>query len=115
MGTIATTRATSHRFAGLWPRAAVRLRLYQIVFALFVFGFWQYASGRLIDSFWVSSPTAVATFLWDGFSSGYLLGHCLVTFGEAGLGFAIGAGAGILSGLILAVAETPRRILDPYF
>jgi NitT/TauT family transport system permease protein len=115
MSTVATTRATSRRLAALWPRAAVRLRLYQIVFAIFVFGFWQYASGRLIDSFWVSSPTAVAAFLWDGFSSGYLIGHCLVTFWEAGLGFAIGAIAGILTGLILAVAETPRRILDPYF
>jgi NitT/TauT family transport system permease protein len=115
MSTVATTRATSRRLAALWPRAAVRLRLYQILFAIFVFGFWQYASGRLIDSFWVSSPTAVAAFLWDGFSSGYLIGHCLVTFWEAGLGFAIGAIAGILTGLILAVAETPRRILDPYF
>jgi NitT/TauT family transport system permease protein len=115
MSTVATTRATSRRLAALWPWAAVRLRLYQIVFAIFVFGFWQYASGRLIDSFWVSSPTAVAAFLWDGFSSGYLIGHCLVTFWEAGLGFAIGAIAGILTGLILAVAETPRRILDPYF
>src|SRR5712692_7112570 len=115
MGTMATTGATSRRFARLWPRAATRLRLYQIVFAVCVFGFWQYASGRLIDSFWVSSPTAVAAYLWDGFSSGYLIGHCLVTFWEAGLGFAIGAAAGILTGLLLAVAETPRRILDPYF
>jgi NitT/TauT family transport system permease protein len=115
MGMIVTARATSRRFAGLWPRPAARLRCYQVAFAIFVFGFWQYASGHLIDSFWVSSPTAVAGFLWDGFSSGYLLGHCLVTFGEAGLGFAIGAGAGILTGLVLAVAETPRRILDPYF
>jgi NitT/TauT family transport system permease protein len=115
MGTIATTGAASRRFAGLWPRPAIRLRVYQVVFALFVFGFWQYASGRLIDSFWVSSPAAVAAFLWDGFASGYLIGHCLVTFWEAGLGFAIGAIAGILTGLILAVAETPRRILDPYF
>jgi NitT/TauT family transport system permease protein len=115
MGMIVTALATSRRFAGLWPRPAARLRFYQVAFALFVFGFWQYASGHLIDSFWVSSPTAVAAFLWDGFSSGYLLGHCLVTFGEAGLGFAIGAGAGILTGLVLAVAETPRRILDPYF
>jgi NitT/TauT family transport system permease protein len=115
MSTVATTRATSRRFAGLWPRATVRLRIYQIVFAILVFGFWQYASGRLIDSFWVSSPTAVALWLWDGFSSGYLISHCLVTFWEAGLGFAIGAVAGIITGLILAVAETPRRILDPYF
>jgi NitT/TauT family transport system permease protein len=115
MGTIATTGATSQRLAGLWPRPAVRLRIYQVVFAICVFGFWQYASDRLIDSFWVSSPAAIAAFLWDGFSSGYLVNHCLVTFWEAGLGFAIGAVVGILTGLILAVAETPRRILDPYF
>ena len=115
MSTVAATGPAARRLAGLWPRPAVRLRIYQILFAICVFGFWQYASGRLIDSFWVSSPTAVAAWLWDGFSSGYLVGHCLVTFWEAGLGFAIGAVAGILTGLVLAVAETPRRILDPYF
>src|SRR5918997_710854 len=101
MSTVATTRATSRRLAGLWPGAAIRLRLYQIVFAIFVFGFWQYASGPLMDSFWVSGPTAVAAFLWDGFSSGYQIGHCLVTFYEAGLGFPLRALPGILTGPIL--------------
>ena len=113
---IPATTSTSQRLrAGRWPRAETRLRLYQLLFAIGVFGFWQYASGRLIDSFWVSSPTAIAAYLWDGFASGYLIGHCLVTFYEAGVGFAIGALAGVAAGLVLAVAETPRRILDPYF
>ena len=92
-----------------------RLLAYQVLFALVVFGFWQFASGRLIDSFWISSPAKIAVFLWDGFTSGRLVSHGAVTFNEAAVGFAAGALAGIATGLALAVAETPRRILDPYF
>jgi NitT/TauT family transport system permease protein len=97
------------------PRWASRFLLYQVLLACAVFGFWQYASGRLIDSFWVSSPSAIAAFLWEGFGSGRLIGHGAVTFYEAGVGFLIGALVGIATGLLLAVAETPRRLLDPYF
>ncbi len=89
--------------------------MYQIVFAIVVFGFWQYASGRLMDAFWISSPVAIVLFLFNAFATGNLLQHVATTFLEAGYGFVLGALAGIATGLILAVAETPRRILDPYF
>lgn len=105
------------------PRAPIRrirllpsrLLVYQVLFAILVFGFWQFASGRLIDSFWISSPAAILSFAWDGLISGRLISHSAITFYEAGVGFAIGASGGIATGLLLAVAETPRRILDPYF
>ena len=41
-------------------RDSQRLLLYRSVLALFLLGFWEFASGRLIDSFWVSSPLAIA-------------------------------------------------------
>jgi NitT/TauT family transport system permease protein len=94
---------------------ALRLLSYQVAFAVAVFGFWQFASGRLIDAFWISSPAAIVAYLWDGLISGTLISNGVVTFWEAGLGFVIGAIAGIATGLLLAVAETPRRVLDPYF
>lgn len=115
MSTAVTTGRAERVRPRRWAPGEVRLRIYQVLFAIAVFGFWQYASGRLIDSFWVSSPTAIAGYLWTGFTTGNLLHHCLVTFGEAGLGFVIGSVAGVVVGLVLAVAETPRRILDPYF
>ena len=60
-------------------------------------------------------PTAILGFLWTGFSSGALFLQSAVTFYEAGVGFLVGAVAGIATGLILAVLETPRRLLEPYF
>jgi NitT/TauT family transport system permease protein len=116
MSTATTTTLSGEQArARRLPRLANRLLLYQVLFAILVFGFWQFASGRLIDAFWVSSPVAIAVYLWEGFSTGRLIQHGAVTFYEAGLGFVLGALAGILTGLVLAVAETPRRILDPYF
>jgi NitT/TauT family transport system permease protein len=105
----ARASARRARFLAWW------LFAYQIIFAVGVFGFWQLSSGRLIDSFWISSPAAIVAFLWEGLTNGSLLGHGVVTFYEAGIGFAIGAVAGIASGVLLAAFETPRRILDPYF
>jgi NitT/TauT family transport system permease protein len=98
-------------------RVAVRLRMpaYHILFAFAVFGFWQLASGTLIDSFWISSPAAIIAFLWNGFASGQLIRQSAVTFYEASIGFAIGAAGGIAAGLVLAMADTARRILAPYF
>ena len=95
--------------------AAVRMAVYHVLFAAALFGFWQYASVKLIDPFWISSPVDIIGFLWTGFASGQLLGQTLVTFYEAGVGFVIGASAGIAVGLILAAADTPRRLLAPYF
>jgi NitT/TauT family transport system permease protein len=88
---------------------------YHVIFAVAIFGFWQFASGALIDPFWISSPSAIIQFLWNGFASGQLIRQSVVTFYEAGVGFLIGAVAGIVAGLVLAVLETPRRLLEPYF
>jgi NitT/TauT family transport system permease protein len=115
MSTTMTGLAEAKPRARRAPTFLNRFFFYQVLFAIVVFGFWQFASGRLIDSFWVSSPSAILAFLWDGFSSGRLITHGAVTFYEAGVGFLIGGLAGIATGLLLAIAETPRRILDPYF
>jgi len=95
--------------------SAVRMAFYHVLFAAAVFGFWQYASAKLVDPFWISSPAAIIRFLWIGFASGQLAGQALVTFYEAGVGFVIGAVAGVSVGLILAASDTPRRLLAPYF
>ncbi len=88
---------------------------YHILFALTVFGFWQLASGTLVNSFWISSPAAIIAFVWKGFANGQLLRQSAVTFYEASVGFGIGAVGGIAAGLALAMADTARRILAPYF
>jgi len=98
-----------------WGADRGRILAYHILFAVAVFGFWQLASGTLIDSFWISSPAAIIAFVWKGFASGQLLRQSAVTFYEASIGFVIGAVGGIATGLVLAMADTARRILTPYF
>jgi NitT/TauT family transport system permease protein len=111
------TRATPmpHSFLARLRISSIRMLIYHVIFAAFIFGFWQYASGALIDPFWISSPTAIIGFLWTGFVSGQLIAQSAATFYEAGVGFLIGAVAGCATGLVLSVAETPRRLLEPYF
>jgi len=40
-----------------------RLFLYRVLFGLALLGLWEGASGRLIDPFWISSPTKVFAYL----------------------------------------------------
>jgi NitT/TauT family transport system permease protein len=92
-----------------------RMPIYHLLFAGVVFGFWQYASGHFIDPFWISSPLQILGFIWSGFVSGDLLSQTATTFYEASVGFLIGSLSGVATGLILSAAETPRRLLAPYF
>jgi NitT/TauT family transport system permease protein len=105
--------ATTSRRKAAKPKP--NIWLYHILFAVLFFGSWQYASGRLLDAFWISSPSEIVKFIWNECVSGQLLWHTLVTLYEAGAGFVIGSIAGIALGIVLAVADTPRRVLEPYF
>ena len=56
---------------------------------------WEFASGRWIEPFLISSPSRIFTSLFTGFYSGDLLQHTWVTFLEIAIGYPIGAIAGI--------------------
>jgi len=91
---------------------------------------WEFASGRWIEPFLISSPSRIFTSLFDGFASGDLLQHTWVTFLEVAIGFPIGAIAGIALGygfgrsrvlaeifepIIIALNGIPRTALAPLF
>lgn len=85
--------------------------------ALFLAGFlglWQLASGRLVDPFWISSPSDIGSTLVKWTSSGLLQRHLLVTFQETIIGFCIGSTLGVLSALIVGSNEMLRRTVDPF-
>jgi NitT/TauT family transport system permease protein len=93
--------AAAQRALGLLPGLAILL-------------FWQWASGRLIKEIYVSKPTAVASRLYELFSSGEIYPHLLTTGQELVLGYAIGVLGGVTGGYALGRSPRLARIFEPY-
>lgn len=91
-----------------------RLFLYRLLFGLVLVSLWELSSGRIIDPFWISSPSRVFGYLWGVISDGSIFGHLAITLYETFTGFVIGAVAGIGFGFLLARKETLAQILDPF-
>ncbi len=91
-----------------------RLFLYRLIFGIILLAAWELTSGRLIDPFWISSPSAVFSYLWEIIADGSIFGHLAVTLYETFTGFFIGAIAGIGLGFLLAGREVLAQVLDPY-
>ncbi len=77
-------------------------------------GLWEYASGRWIKPFWISSPSEIWHQLDAWIASGQLWLHVEVTLTETVLGFLFGAAAGVLVGLALGLNRRLAAIIDPF-
>ena len=91
-----------------------RLFIYRLIFGLILVTFWEVSSGRLIDPFWVSSPSKVFRYLYEVFADGSIFGHLGITLYETFAGFLIGSALGIGLGFVLGRREVLAQILDPY-
>lgn len=91
-----------------------RLFFYRLVFGVVLLTFWELSSGRLIDPFWVSSPSQVFVYLYEVIADGSIFGHLAITLYETFTGFFIGAIFGIGLGFVLGRREILANILDPY-
>jgi NitT/TauT family transport system permease protein len=75
---------------------------------------WELASGTLVSEYWISSPTEVASALvrlWEDEGLGQAIAATLT---ETAVGFALGASAAIVTGIVLAANRVVARIADPY-
>jgi NitT/TauT family transport system permease protein len=79
-----------------------------------VLALWEFASGRLIKPFWISSPSAIYAQLVDWIVTGELWMHVEITLTETLLGFVFGAVSGIAVGLALGLNKRLAAILDPF-
>jgi len=91
-----------------------RLLCYRLLLGLLLLATWELISGRIIDSFWISSPSRVFAYLWQVVRDGSIFGHLAVTLYETVVGFLIGAVTGIGVGFLLARRQTLAQVLDPY-
>lgn len=87
----------------------------QVLVGVVLLGAWELASGRLIDTFFVSKPSLVGVELWRQATTGSLWADLWVTVvRETLVGYVIGSVLGIACGFLLAQAPTAARILNPY-
>ena len=86
----------------------------QIVLGIALLLIWQGASGRLIDSFFISNPIDVGERLFGWIADGSLFLHMWATVYATVLGFVIGSVAGVVLGIWLGVSPFASRLLNPY-
>jgi NitT/TauT family transport system permease protein len=89
-----------------------RLFVYRLIFGLVLLAFWELSSGRLIDPFWVSSPSKVFVYLYEVFADGSIFDHVGITLYETFAGFFIGSIVGISLGFALGRREVVAQVLD---
>lgn len=98
--------------------AAVRRRwvlfALQIAFGVFIISFWEYASGALIDPFFISSPSAVVLRLYEWITDGTLATHLWITLYATFAGFTIGSIIGFTLGFLFGRWDAIATIFDPY-
>lgn len=86
----------------------------RVVFAAAFFAVWELASGRIVDQFFVSRPSAIAASLWAMVTKEALPYHLQFTIVEALVGYLIGASAGLVSGFLIARSDLVYRIVEPF-
>jgi NitT/TauT family transport system permease protein len=86
----------------------------QILFAVVLLSFWEWASGRIIDPFFVSSPSAVFGRLYTWTLSGELWTHLSITLYATALGFLIGAAIGFGLGILFGKFAFLAEVMDPF-
>jgi NitT/TauT family transport system permease protein len=86
----------------------------RLAFAALFFAVWEVASGRVVEAFFVSRPSAIAGSLWAMLKAEALLYHLQFTIIEATVGYVIGAVAGLALGFLLARLEAVYRIVEPF-
>ena len=88
--------------------------LAQVSLLAAVLGVWQFASGRLIDEFFISSPIAVIEKLRIWILDGTLWNSFQYTFQAMAGGFMIGSLTGFTVGFVLGRSPLLARLLDPF-
>ena len=89
------------------------IQLGRIAIVVTILAIWEFISGRWVDEFWISKPSAIWDVLWGWISSGDILIHLQVTLTEMILGLVFGAVGGITVGFVLGRVEWLAQLLDP--
>lgn len=92
----------------------MKLTLQRLAILAGFFALWEFASGRLVHQFFISSPSKIAVVFWSWVVDGSLFYHAVITATEAFAGFAVGATAGMALGVLLGRAQKLADLLNPF-
>jgi NitT/TauT family transport system permease protein len=106
----AQVRSESRPLLGYQGRVAVA----RILLVTLIFGFWEFASGRLFSAFWVSKPSLIAAYIWKWMVAGDFFYQMSFTFGAMMAGFAAGTILGLAAGVVLSRTQFAADVLDPF-
>jgi NitT/TauT family transport system permease protein len=96
------------------PDNAVSVQVSRVVFAAVVLGAWQYGADRWFDSFYFSTPLKIFQQVGQELIAPGFYHDLWVTTFEMILGFGIGAGGGMVLGVLLARSAYVAKVLDPF-
>jgi sulfonate transport system permease protein len=107
-------RRRRSRWVARWPVWAARIGI--LVAGLL---FWEFASGNpnkgaLFDQFMVGKPSAAWSTLVEWVNEGILWHQSLITLTETLIGFAIGAVAGMIVGVLLGASAKLSDVFFPF-
>ncbi len=86
----------------------------QVVLAFAILLAWQGAAGRIVPTFLISDPVAIARKLASWIADGSIFIHLWVTLYETVLGFVLGSVVGIVLGIALGLSRFLSRLLNPF-
>ncbi|MFM9992735.1 MAG: ABC transporter permease [Burkholderiaceae bacterium] len=95
-------------------RTSFQFLLAQLFMAGALLSIWEFLSGRWIDPFYISSPSAVVQKLWQWAVDGTLSMSFLYTFQAMAAGFVIGSILGFIVGFVLGRSPFLARLFDPF-
>lgn len=75
---------------------------------------WEYAMGLVVNTRYISSPSAVVSALADQFESGDLARHVGATMTAAGGGYLIGIAVGLSGAFLLMATRRGYEVLEPF-
>jgi len=90
-------------YVSLPPENHARTLAWRAAIVVICLAAWEFASGRLIKPFWISSPSEIWRQLSVWVATGQLWLHVEVTLSETLMGFAFGAISGVAVGLALGL------------
>jgi NitT/TauT family transport system permease protein len=103
-----------HGFRLRRRRSAVAVFVWRVVVLVVLLVGWYYASGRVVDSLFVSNPVDVGRAFGDEVSSGQLTYHVRFTLIAVVLGYAIGAVSALVAAALVTLNPTAHGALRPY-
>lgn len=90
-----------------------KISIMRLAILVLLLGFWELASGRLFDVFWVSRPSLILQYIWEFVQKDFLK-HFYFTMTATGVGFSLGAVGGLAAGIFLSRSAFWAAVLDPF-